>query len=130
GVEDVRFVVAARQDFGDLLQRKLQAAQLSNDAGLVDLPGVVVAVARALIDQRGDEQPPVVVEAQRLDRQSGDLGEFADREHDAALRRKPSITGSPKGRVQRKNGNGEKKLRVTAPPAAALPPPSPPGRPG
>ena len=106
-------VAVGAQDVGDFVQRKVEAAQVRDDPRPLNLRLVVVAIALLLIDGGRRQKPLLVIEAERLDREPGDLRELADAEHKRPLRRQDAAawpirgprrkdTASRKGRVKAK----------------------------
>lgn len=60
-------------------QRHVDGAQQTNDLGVVDLFEAVGAVAGGRVDGGGRQQPVLVVETERLEREAGEGGELTDR---------------------------------------------------
>ena len=56
----------AREQLLDRRERQLQLAQHHDKACLIDLTGVVVAIAGRLIDARGHQHAEFVIEPERL----------------------------------------------------------------
>jgi hypothetical protein len=68
----------AREQFPDRRERQLQLAQHHHKASVVELGGVVVAIAARLVDARGHQHPALAVEAQCPQRKAGPSGELSD----------------------------------------------------
>lgn len=68
----------AREQLLDRGERQLQLAHHHDQACLVELGYVVVAIARRLIDARRHQHPAFVIEAERLQRKAGPSCELPD----------------------------------------------------
>jgi hypothetical protein len=79
-LSDVRRRVGriAREQLPDRLKRQLQLAQHHDQARIVELGRVVVAVTAGLVDARGHQHPALVIEAERLQRKPGPSCELPD----------------------------------------------------
>ena len=79
-VEEMLLVAFRFQERADFIDRKIEAAEVGDHAGGLDLLGGIVTVIALWIDVSGDEQTLVVVKTKRLHSKPGDAGELADRE--------------------------------------------------
>ena len=79
--EGVLVVAAFVQDFADLFQRKLEAAQRGDDFRGFQIPLIVRAVIRGRVDRRRDEQAEFVIEPQRANRDAADGRKLSDAKH-------------------------------------------------
>ena len=79
--EGVLVITALVQDFADLLQRKLKAAQRGDDIRSFQIPLIVRAVIRGRVDRRWDKQPELVIEPQRANRDAADGRKLSDAKH-------------------------------------------------
>lgn len=70
-------VAFAAKQLLDLAQRKFRAAAIDDDACRFDMALVVVSVSRVRIDERGNKQVFLVIEADRLHGELRELREFA-----------------------------------------------------
>lgn len=106
--EDVLVVVLAGEDLRNLFQSEFKRSQPGDDACSLHLGFSVVAVLATFIHAARDKQCLLVVEAKRLDSQSGDSGKLADAVHSFSrgtkqlIRHVEQSRPSRKGRVKRR----------------------------
>jgi hypothetical protein len=86
-VAQVGVILGIAKNRADLLNREIQALQMGDHPGGLDLRAVVVAISGLVVHARRDQQPLLMVKPQGFDRQPRDLRELADREHKILARR-------------------------------------------
>ena len=85
----------AREHFPDRRKRQLELAQHRNEARLVELRLVVVAIARDAVDACRHQHPELVIEPEGLDRQARPPCELADADFCQRLTRSRRRAGRP-----------------------------------